>query len=103
MFYSLIILWGALCVFLIDLSAMERINKYDEVWWFRCHDLSKETRLLCMIDHNVAGIVVSLAVLMFLTYKLMPIYKKQLLWTPLLGLLTALFIWPIIQAILYMF
>ena len=79
MYYNLIILWGTLCVLLIDLSAMERIDKYDEVWWFRCYDLSRETRLLCMIDHDVAGIVASLAALVFFTYKLAPIYKKQLL------------------------
>lgn len=101
MYCTAMILWGALFVFLIDLSAMGRIAKYDEVWWYLCSDLSEKSRFLCMVNHDVIGIICALAGLIFLTYKLVPVYKKQLLWTPLAGLLIGVFVWPIIQSLLY--
>lgn len=101
MYCNAVALWGALFVFLIDLSAMGRIAKYDAVWWGFCHDLSEKSRFLCVVKHDVVGIICALVGLLFLTYKLVPVYKTQLLWTPLAGLLVGIFVWPIIQSVFY--
>lgn len=53
MYCNAVILWGALFVFLMDLSAIGRITKYDEVWWPFCYDLSEKSRYLCMANYDV--------------------------------------------------
>ena len=103
MYYNATILWAALFVFLMDLSAMGRIAKYDEVWWCFCSDLAEQSKYLCMVKYDVIGIICALVGLLFLAYKLVPVYKTQLLWTPLAGLLMGIFVWPIIQSLLYWF
>lgn len=101
MYCNAVILWGALFVFLMDLLAMGRITKYDEVWWPFCYDLSEKSRYLCMANYDVVSIICVLAGLVFLTYKLVPVYKTRLLWMPLAGLFIGIFVWPIIQSLLY--
>ncbi len=80
-----VIAWAALFVLLIDLAALDHIGKYEEIWWKFCHDAIDKSKFACMVDYDVIGIFCAIFVLIFSTYKLAPIYKKQLIVTPLEG------------------
>ncbi len=96
-----VIAWAALIVFLADLAGLGSGGKNEDMWGYICHDESVEHKFMCMVDYDIVGILCAIFVLIFSTYKLAPIYKKQLIVTPLEGLFAALLGWPILRLLIY--
>lgn len=87
MYWGAVLVMGLLYMFWDDLAWFGRMGKHEELWWWACHDSSGNQQLVCMANNDVTVIYVLLAVLIYLIYKLVPIYQKEVLIIPLWGII----------------
>ena len=87
MYWCAVLATGLFYLFLNDLSWFGRIGKHEEIWWRACHHLSGNQHLVCMANYDVLAVYVLLGILMFLGYKLVPVYQRQVFLIPILGML----------------
>ena len=104
MYYSAVLLSGLFYFFLDDLACFGRIAKHEAIWWNMCIHLDGHKADVCMARYDLLCIYIILGLLMWLGYKLVPIYKKKIFFIPLLGGLACLicnFLYYLILAVLY--
>ena len=95
MYWGAILTTGLLHMFLTDLALCGRFGKYEEIWWRVCNQ-----DIICMTNYDLLAIYVLLMALMFLWYKLVPIYKKCVFLIPILGIIAHIG-WTYVLSIFY--
>ena len=101
MYWSAVLISGLFYLFLDDLAFFSRIGKHEEIWWTACRHLPGNQVLVCMARYDLLAIYITLGLLMYLGYKLVPIYQKRIFFIPILGILTFILLQLIIAAIRY--
>jgi len=87
MYYFAGLFAGLFYFFLGDLAYFGRITKLEAIWWPACRHLVGHQVDVCMARYDLLCIYIILGLLMWLGYKLIPIYKKKIFFIPLWGLL----------------
>ncbi len=98
MYFSAVLLSGFFYFFLGDLAYFGRIAKLEAIWWSACRHLVGHQADVCMARYDLLCIYIILGLLMWLGYKLIPIYKKKIFFIPILGLL----VYPICNMLYYL-
>lgn len=101
MYWTAVLVAGLFYMFLNDLAWFGRIGKHEEIWWQVCHHLSGNQRLVCMANYDILVIYALLAVLIYLGYKLVPIYQRQVFLIPLWGMLAHIVCFITLHTLLY--
>ena len=87
MYWGAVLAAGLFFMVFNDLAWFGRIGKHWELWLWACDHLSGNQQLVCMANYDILIIYALLALLMYLGYKLAPIYQWQVFLIPLWGIL----------------
>lgn len=102
MYWGAVLATGLFYMFLNDLAWFGRIGKHEEIWWRACYHLSGNQHLVCMANYDILTIYVLLGLLIYLGYKLVPVYQKQVFLIPLWGILANICCFIALHTLLYM-
>ena len=101
MYWGAVLAAGLFYMFFNDLAWFGRIGKHEEIWWWACNHLSGNQQLVCMTNYDILAIYALLAVLIYLGYKLAPIYQRQVFLIPLWGMLAHIGCFITLYTLLY--
>lgn len=101
MYWGAVLAAGLFYMFLNDLAWFGRIGKHEDIWWRACYHLSGNRQLVCMANYDILIIYALLGALMYLGYKLVPVYKKEVFLIPLWGILANIGCFITLHTLLY--
>lgn len=87
MYWTSVFLMGFVYVFVYDTAYFDRTQSYKSIWTSACSHIisSNNQQMLCMARYDDLCLIILIFLLMLISYKLIPIYRKKVFFIPLLG------------------